>query len=97
MDFNYQQLRLRLSHLSVLDEQNSLLKSFVGIVFYTSAIRNAFASHKLPNIHLCEHFLQISHNFRTINAQINISGEKPRKLDTLANMFHCISGVGNQG
>jgi len=62
MDLNYQQLRLRLSHWSVLVEQNSLLKSFVQIVFYTSAIRNAFAFHKLPNIHFCEHFLQTSHN-----------------------------------
>ena len=58
-------------------------------LFSTSAIRNAFASHKLPNIHFCEHFLQISHNLRTINAQINISGEKTRKLDTLAKL-HCI-------
>ena len=56
MDLNYRQLRLRLSHFSVLVQQNSLLKSFVRIVFYTSAIRNAFAFHKLPNIHLCEHF-----------------------------------------
>jgi len=90
MDMNYQQLRLRLFHLSVLVEQNSLLKSFVRIVFYNSAIRNAFALHKLPNIHIWEHFLQISHNLRTINAQINISGEKPRKLDTLAKLLHCI-------
>jgi len=29
---------------------------------------------------LCEHFLQISHNLRTINAQINIRGKKARKL-----------------
>ena len=50
MDFNHQQLRLQLSHLSVLVEQNSLLKRFVQTVFYTSAIRNAFAFHKLPNI-----------------------------------------------
>jgi len=55
MDLNYQQLCLRLSHLSVLVVQNSLLKSFVRIVFYTSAIRNAFAFHKLPIIHFCEH------------------------------------------
>ena len=87
---NYQQLRLRLSHLSVLVEQNSLLKSFVRIIFYTSAFRNVFASHKLPNVHFCEHFLQISHNLRTINAQINISGEQLRKLDTRAKLFHCI-------
>jgi len=38
MDLNYQQLRLRLSHLSMLVEQISLLKSFVRIVFYTSAL-----------------------------------------------------------
>jgi len=49
-DWNYHQLRLWPSHLSVRVEQNSLLKSFVRIVFYTSAIRNAFVSHKLPNI-----------------------------------------------
>jgi len=59
---NYQQLRLRLSHLSALVEQISLLKSFVQIVFYTSAIRNAFAFHELRNIHLRKHFLQTSHN-----------------------------------
>ena len=67
MDLNYQQLRLRLSHLSVLVEQNSLLKSFLQIVFYTSDIRNAFAFHKLPNIHFCEHFLQTSHNYSKNN------------------------------
>jgi len=72
----------------VLVEQNSLLKPFVRIVFYTSATRNAFSFHKLPNIHFCEHFLQISHNLRTINDEINISGEKPRNLeDALTNLF----------
>jgi len=87
MDLNYQQPRLRFSHFSVLVEQNSLLKCFVRIVFYTSAIRNAVAFHKLPNIHFCQHSLQISHNLRTINAQINIRGKKTRKLDTFANCF----------
>jgi len=58
MDLNHQQLRLRLFHVPVLLEQNSLLKYFIQIGFYTSAARNAF--HKLPNIHFCEHFLQIS-------------------------------------
>jgi len=56
MDLNYQQLRLRLSHISVLVEQNSHLKSFFRIVFCTSAIRNAFAFHKLPNIHFASTF-----------------------------------------
>ena len=71
--------------------RNSLLKSFVRIVFYTSAIRNVFAFHRLPNIHFCEHFIiQISHNIRTINAQINIRGKKTWKIDTLAKLFHCI-------
>jgi len=47
----------------VLVEQNSLLKSFVRIVFYTSAvIRNAFAFHKLRNIPFCNHFPQTSQN-----------------------------------
>jgi len=32
--------------------------------FYTSAIRNAFSFHKLPNIHFCEHFLQICNILR---------------------------------
>jgi len=90
MDLNYQQLCLRLSHFSVLVEHNSLLKSFVWIVFYTSAMRNAFAFHKLRNIHFSEHFLQVSHNLRVINAQINIRGKKTRKLDTLAKLFQCI-------
>jgi len=92
MVLNYQQLCLRLSHLSMLVEQNSIPKSFVRIVFYTSVIRNAFASNKPPNTHFCEHFLQISHNLKNnqCSAQINISGEKPRKLDTLAKVFHCI-------
>ena len=80
MDMNYQQLCLRLSHFSVLVGQNSLLKSFVWIVFCIWAIRNAFAFHKLPNIHFCEHFLQISHNLRTINAQINIRGKNNTKV-----------------
>jgi len=78
MDVNYQQLYLRLSHVSVLVEKNSLLKSFVRIVFYTSAIRYAFAFHKLPNIHFCKHFLQISHNLRIINVQINIRGKNTK-------------------
>ena len=90
MDLNHQQLRLRLFHLSGLVEENSLVESFVRIVFYTSAIRNAFASHKQRDIHFCEHFVQIGHDSRTINAQINFSGEKIRKLDTLAKLFHCI-------
>jgi len=62
MGLNNQQPSLRLSHLSALVEQISLLKSFVQIVFYTSAIRNAFAFHELRNIHFCKHFLQTSHN-----------------------------------
>ena len=44
--------------------RESLLKSFVRFVFYTSPIRNACPFHKLPNIHFWEHFLQISHNQR---------------------------------
>jgi len=44
----------------MLVEQNSLLKTFVRMVFHTSAIRNAFSFHELSNIHFCEHFLQIS-------------------------------------
>jgi len=56
MDLNYQQLPLQPSHFSVLVEQNSLLKSFVRIVFYTSAIRNAFSFHKLPNNHFASTF-----------------------------------------
>jgi len=66
----------------VLVEQNSLLNSFVRVVFYTSAIRNAFF-HKLPNIHFCKHFLQISHNLKTINGQII-------NLDTLAKLFQTV-------
>jgi len=42
MYLNYQQLRLRLSHMSVLVEQNSPLNYFVRIVFYTSAIKMLF-------------------------------------------------------
>ena len=48
-------------------------QSFVGNVFYTSAIRYAFSFHKLPNIHFFEHFLQISHYLRIINGQNNVS------------------------
>jgi len=90
MDLNYQQLRLRLSHLSVLVEQNSLLKSFVQIVFYTSTIRNAFAFRKcLISIFASTFYKQVTIK-RTINAQISICGEKSRKLDTLVKLFHCI-------
>jgi len=53
---------------------------FVYIVFCNAAIRNAFSFHKLPNIRFFEHFLQISHNLRTINDQNNMSGEKTRNL-----------------
>ena len=56
MHLNYQQLRFRLSHLSMLVEQNPLLKSFVRIVFCTSAIRNAFSFHKLPSIRFASTF-----------------------------------------
>jgi len=38
-------------------------------MFSTSAIRNAYSSHKLPNTHFFEHFLLISHDFRIINGQ----------------------------
>ena len=90
MDLNYQQLRLRLSHLSVLVEQNSLLKSFLQIVFYTSDIRNAFAFRKcLISIFASSFYKQVTIK-RTINAQISICGEKSRKLDTLVKLFHCI-------
>jgi len=47
-------------------------QSFVWNVFYTSAIRNAFSLNKLPNIHFFEHYLQISHNLKTINGQNNM-------------------------
>ena len=68
MDLNYQQLPFRLSHLSVLVEQNLLLKSFVRSFFYTTAIRNVFASHKLSNIH-----------FSSLRPTLAV---KKRKLDT---------------
>ena len=64
------------------------MKPFVQTVFYTSPIRNAFSFHKLSNIHFWDHFLQIRHDLRTINNnQMNISGEKSWKLDTLAKLF----------
>ena len=64
--------------------------SFVWNGFYTSAIRNAFSFHKPPKIHFIEHFLQISHNVRIINDQNNMSGEKTRKLGTLAKLFQAV-------
>jgi len=55
---------------------------FCPIFFYNSAIiRNTLSFHKLPNIHFCQHFLQISHNLRTINDHINISGEKNKEVE----------------
>jgi len=36
------------------------------------------------------HLLQVSHNLRTINGQNNMSGEKTRRLDTLAKLFHAM-------
>jgi len=54
-------------------------QSFVRNVFYTLAIRNTFSFHKLSNIHFFEHFLQMSHNFRIINIQNNMSCEKNKK------------------
>jgi len=42
------------------------------------------------NAHFRQHFLQISHNIRTTNDQINISDEKARKLDTLAKLFYAM-------
>jgi len=47
-------------------------QSFVWNVFYTSSIRNAFSFNELPNIHLWEHYLQISHNLKAINGQNNM-------------------------
>jgi len=57
------------------------------MVFYTSAIRNAFSFHKLSNIHFCEHFLQISSGFKNNQRQDQHSGEKARKLGILAIPF----------
>jgi len=51
-------------------------QSFVWNVFYTSAIKNAFSFHKLPNIHFFEPLLQISRGLRIINGQENMSYEK---------------------
>jgi len=48
MDFNYQQLRLRLAHLFVLVEQNSLLKSFLSELFSTLRIGIASGGLKVP-------------------------------------------------
>jgi len=65
--------------------------SFVLNVFYASGIRNTFSFHKLPNIPFFEQFLQISHNLRIIiNGQNNMSGEKTRKLYTLAKVFQAM-------
>ena len=49
--------------------------------------QNGFSFHKLPNIRFSEYFLQLSHNLRTINDKVNITGEKSRKLDTLTKLF----------
>jgi len=54
------------------------------------AIKNAFSFDKLPNIHFCEYFRQVSHNLRMINSHTNISGEKAGKLDTLAKLFQAM-------
>ena len=62
--------------------------------FYTSAIRNAFSFHKLPNVHFFEHYLQISHNLKTINRQNSMSGEKTRKLHTIAKRFQAMRSRG---
>jgi len=61
-------------------------------VFYTSAIRNAFSFHKLPNINFCAHFLflQLSHDLRIID-QNNMSGKKSRELYIHAKLFQAIS------
>jgi len=40
-----------------------------------------------------EHLLQVSHNLRIINGQNNMSGEKTRKLDTVAKLFHAVSST----
>ena len=65
-------------------------QSFVWNVFYTLAIRNAISFHKQFYIHCFEHFLQSSHNLRLINSQNNMSGEKTRKLDTLAKLLQAM-------
>ena len=62
-------------------------QSFVWNVFCTSAMRNAFSFHKLPNIHFCERFLQISHILRQ---RPEHERWKPRKLDTLAKVFQAM-------
>jgi len=64
-------------------------QSFVSNVFYTSAIRNAYSVHKLPNIHFFEHFLQLSHNF----GQNNMRSEKTKKLGTLAKLFQAMISI----
>ena len=62
---------------------NPSSQSFVWNLFCTSAIRNAFSFHKLPNIHFFKHFLQISHDFIIINDQNNTNGEKKQESKTL--------------
>jgi len=59
---------------------NLISQYFVSNVFNTSAIRNAYSFHQLSNIHFFEHFLQLSHNLRTINGQNNIMGGKNKKI-----------------
>jgi len=67
-------------------------QSLVYSVFHTSPIRNALSYHRLPNIHFIKHFLQIRHNLRIINDQINTSGEKQERntLSQVATLFQAM-------
>ena len=59
-------------------------QSFVWNVFYTSAIRNVFSFHKLPNIHFFENFLQICHDLRIISTARTTWAVKQQESWTLS-------------
>ena len=84
--------RFTLSTPLVCAGLNLNFQYFVWNVFYTSAIRNAFSFRKLPNIHFFAHFLLISHNFRIINEQNNMSGEYCAVSVSYRQInYHCIN------
>jgi len=87
MDLNSQQLRLRFSHFSLSSLNRTHFWNLLSELFFTLRLSEILFLLWSAWYLFCEHFPQISKNLRTINDQINISGEKPSRLDIFAKLF----------
>jgi len=83
-NLNYQQLTFAVLSF-VCADWTELTSEILSELFSTLSLSEMlFLFINCLNIHFCEHFLQIRHNLRTINHQINIAVQN---LHTLARKF----------